>query len=426
MSSDARQPDEKWSEEARSDGIQDPEGVRSDGAATSSQQNPASMQSEEDPQVPRRPRKTDEGASGDDALRPDGDPQAPRTRAHLRPKIDEDLQAKAVLPSEAQPDTDTRPSSGTGTASAPSWRPVIIYCVIAYALAWLAALPLWIGSGLTSPAFMVCSVAMMFTPTIAAVIVTKFIEHRPIWSALGIKPNASAGRTIGFLALAMVVIYAVVLLGMVSSALFGTYKFDLANLSGFRMLLDSQLDAGGTPVESLGMPLRLVWALQFVNVVIGSVINVIPAAGEEVGWRGYLFPRLLELTGPLPAVLISGVVWGLWHAPLILLGYNYPSNPGLGLLAMCVFAIGIGAILAWLRQKGGSIWPAALAHGSLNAAAGSFMLMFADADFTVDTMSGTIMGWGGWPVLLVVVVVLLVCRAFGPVAPHRQIGSDHV
>ncbi len=294
------------------------------------------------------------------------------------------------------------------------WRPVIIYCLIAYGLAWLVCLPLWLGDGLASPLFTVCSVVMMLTPTIAAVIVTKFVEHRPVLVSLGIKPHASAGRTIGFLLLGMVVIFLVVLLGLASSALLGTYQFDLANLSGFRVLLDSQLDAGGTSVESLGMPLRLIWALQFVNVIVGSVLNTIPAAGEEIGWRGFLFPRLLELVGPLPSVLISGVIWGLWHAPLILLGYNYPSNPGLGLAAMCVLTTGVGAILAWLRQRGGSVWPAALGHGTLNAAAGSFMIIFADADFTVDTLSGTIMGWGGWPVLALTVIVLLACKAFRP------------
>ncbi len=167
------------------------------------------------------------------------------------------------------------------------------------------------------------------------------------------------------------------------------------------------------------MPIRLLWALQFATVAVGAVINTLPAAGEEIGWRGYLFPRLLDRLGPGLAVLVSGVIWGLWHAPLILLGYNYPSNPVLGLAAMCVFTTGIGAILAWLAQRGGSIWPAALGHGALNAAAGGFMIIFADADFTVDTLSGTILGWGGWPVLVVAVVVLLVCRAFlDPVGPQ--------
>ncbi len=92
------------------------------------------------------------------------------------------------------------------------WRPIVIYCLIAFGLAWLVSLPLWL----------VCSVTMMLTPTISAVIVTKFIEHRPVLVTLGIKPRVGAGRTIGFLALALLVIWVVVLLGLVSSAIFGT------------------------------------------------------------------------------------------------------------------------------------------------------------------------------------------------------------
>ena len=331
-----------------------------------------------------------------------------------RPQVD-DAQPNDAQIADTRDDSVPMPDPQTGRAST-GWRPIVIYCLIAFGLAWLINLPLWLGDGLASPLFLVCSVTMMLTPTISAVIVTKFIEHRPVLVTLGIKPRVGAGRTIGFLALALLVIWVVVLLGLVSSAIFGTYAFDLVGLSGFRQVLDSQLQAAGTSADSLNMPIRLLWALQFATVAVGAVINTLPAAGEEIGWRGYLFPRLLDRLGPGLAVLVSGVIWGLWHAPLILLGYNYPSNPVLGLVAMCVFTTGIGAILAWLAQRGGSIWPAALGHGALNAAAGGFMIIFADADFTVDTLSGTILGWGGWPVLVVAVVVLLVCRAFRPVS----------
>src|SRR5436305_814196 len=57
------------------------------------------------------------------------------------------------------------------------------------------------------------------------------------------------------------------------------------------------------------------------------------AFGEQWGWRGYLLPRLLPL-GQWPALLLSGAIWGLWHAPVILLGYNYPQHPILGVLVM--------------------------------------------------------------------------------------------
>lgn len=298
------------------------------------------------------------------------------------------------------------------TVSRAGWRGIIIYCLIAYALAWLVCLPLWLGGGLANPLFGIIAVAMMFTPTISAVIVVRFVERRPLLTGLGIRPRASAQRTLAWLAVAFAAVLVVALLGLITSALLGTFRFDLAGMSGFRVVLAAQLDAAGQSVDQLGMAVRVLWLLQFLNIAIGSLINTLPALGEEIGWRGYLFPRLRDRLGATGAVLASGVVWGLWHAPVILLGYNYPSNPVLGLFMMCIACIGLGALLAWVSQRGGSVWPAALGHGTYNAAVGGFMVLFGDASFPVDTLSGSVMGWGGWPVWGVLVVVLLWRGAF--------------
>jgi membrane protease YdiL (CAAX protease family) len=93
------------------------------------------------------------------------------------------------------------------------------------------------------------------------------------------------------------------------------------------------------------------------------------ALGEEIGWRGFLYPRLRAKLGDTLAVLAVGVIWGVWHAPLLLLGYNYPTlAPGWRLVWMSVFCIELTAILAWVRQRSRSVWPAAIGHGTVNAA----------------------------------------------------------
>ncbi|MGB3955323.1 MAG: CPBP family intramembrane glutamic endopeptidase [Brooklawnia sp.] len=294
------------------------------------------------------------------------------------------------------------------------WRGIAVFCLIAYALAWLVALPLWLGDGLASPFFLPCSVAMMFTPTVASVVVVRFMERRPVLATLGIKPAGSAARLLIWLLIAIVAVFAVVVLGLLSSAALGTYSFDLANMSAFRLLLEQQLEAVGSSADDLPMPIRVMWLLQFVNLAAASLMNTLPAAGEEIGWRGFLFPRLRDRLGATGAVLASGVIWGAWHAPLILLGYNYPSNPRMGVLMMCVSCIGLGALLAWVSQRGASVWPAALGHGAFNAMMSGTIILFGDASVSVDTMSATLMGWGGWPVWLLLVVVLLATRAFRP------------
>jgi len=302
-------------------------------------------------------------------------------------------------------------------------RPIAIFLLLAFGLSWLVALPLWFGEGLASPLLGVIAVAMMATPAIAALIVVFFVD-RPINKAraLGIVPLRPVGRLIKYLALALVVPVALILVALPIGAALGVYPADFVNFSAYRELLDAQLGSLGVPVEL--PPIGILVALQLVNVLIGAFINLIPALGEELGWRGWLLPKLMPL-GAVPAILVSGVIWGLWHAPLVLLGYNYPTAPGwLGVLCMIAMCILVGAIFGWLRLRSQSVWPAALAHGAFNAAAG-FSLIMSAAGSTIDTTQATILGWSGWIVPLVVVVVLVATGQFrGPkpryAPPHAE------
>ncbi len=296
-------------------------------------------------------------------------------------------------------------------------RSILIFLGIAFGLSWLISLPLWFGDGLRSPWFGLVAVAIMATPAIAALIVVFFVE-KPARraAALGLSPIGRPGRFIGFLALALVVPVALILAALPVGAVLGVYPADFVTFSGFEQLTNAQLAATGAP--PLPIPIEALVALQFVNVLIGAFINLIPAMGEELGWRGWLLPKLLPL-GIAPAVLLSGVIWGLWHAPLILLGYNYPTAPGwLGLLAMCGMCIVIGAVFSWLRIRSGSVWAPALAHGAFNAAAG-FSIVFVAAGQVVDTTQATILGWSGWIVPIALVIVLAVTGQFSPPRDDR-------
>lgn len=99
----------------------------------------------------------------------------------------------------------------------------------------------------------------------------------------------------------------------------------------------------------------------------GGVVSCSTAAGEEIGWRGYMLTRLVDSGLPFP-ILFSGIIWGLWHTPLILSG-QYASGPH-PLASAAVFVctvVGIGFVFAWLRLTSGSIWPSIWAHGVWNA-----------------------------------------------------------
>lgn len=301
-------------------------------------------------------------------------------------------------------------------------RSVVVFLALAFALAWLVALPLWFGDGLATPWFPLVAVAVMITPAIAALVVVFFVERpqRKAWT-LGLWPLRPARRVFGYAALGIVVPIALVLIALPVGALLGVYPADFGNLSGFRQLLDAR--AAG--VDELPISPGALVALQLAALPVAAFVNLLPALGEELGWRGWLLPKLMPL-GPVPAILISGVVWGAWHAPLILLGYNYPDAPGwLGMTAMIVMCTLVGAVFGWLRLRSGSVWPAALAHAAFNGAAGTFLL-FAQAGEPIDTTQATILGWSGWIVPLVLVVVLVATGRFaGPGAlPRPRRGSD--
>lgn len=106
-------------------------------------------------------------------------------------------------------------------------------------------------------------------------------------------------------------------------------------------------------------------------VLIGPVINCITCFGEEWGWRGYLLPKLAGRFKSIPLMLITGIIWGLWHLPLIVSGYNYGTGyngyPVAGIAAMVLFCFSIGTLLSYATLKTGSCVPAVIGHGAINS-----------------------------------------------------------
>ena len=104
-----------------------------------------------------------------------------------------------------------------------------------------------------------------------------------------------------------------------------------------------------------------------VTAIVFSVVNGIPAFGEELGWRGFLQRRLVARCGLVPGITLLGLIWGFWHFPLILNGYNYPEQPVLGAFVLFPLTTVFSSFfLAWLTLTSSSVWPAVLAHGCVN------------------------------------------------------------
>ena len=141
-------------------------------------------------------------------------------------------------------------------------------------------------------------------------------------------------------------------------------------------------------------------------------INILPCIGEEAGWRGFLTPRLTARLGRRRGLLLAGVIWGVWHWPVIVFagyeyGFNYWGAPVLGPLLFCVFTTALGVLFSFLYDKTGSVWICALAHGAINAFANlpSFFLI-PDSGFQQTVGPFAVGVVGGLPLLLAALVLL--------------------
>ena len=143
------------------------------------------------------------------------------------------------------------------------------------------------------------------------------------------------------------------------------------------------------------------------------LVNMVLAVGEEAGWRGFLYPQLKTKFGRKQGWLIGGVIWGIWHWPLMwLIGYEYGTDyvgfPVVGMLLFCIFTTASGILCDWLYEKTECIWIPSVFHGAINAA-GTVPLAVCIA----NTGSAILLGpapigvLAGLPVIICAAILLL-------------------
>ena len=136
-------------------------------------------------------------------------------------------------------------------------------------------------------------------------------------------------------------------------------------------------------LEAAGMTYTVQIIISAIScVAYAPIINAIFAVGEEAGWRGYMYPVLKERFGRGKGYIFGGIIWGMWHWPLILLaGYEYGTEyrgfPVVGMVVFCVVTVAMGILCDYTYEKTNCIWFPALIHGTINAAATVPMVMAA-------------------------------------------------
>jgi membrane protease YdiL (CAAX protease family) len=269
-------------------------------------------------------------------------------------------------------------------------RGLVVFLGLAFGLAWTVqvGLVVWTrgapgGLSALGPGVLIAAAALMWPPAVGAFVARRWVE-RDGFADAGLRwPSRRYLLAAWFGPFVLTV--AALLLSL------PLYRFDPA----FESLQALAAQAGQTlpappAVIALG---QLAFAL-----TLAVPINAVLAFGEELGWRGYLLPRLIALCGPWRGPLLHGAVWGFWHAPLIyLVGYNYPGHPVLGVPLFVVTGVLLGVLLGWLQLASGSVVAPTVAHAAFNAVAALPLLLLRGVDTAVG---GVLFSPVGWLVLL--------------------------
>lgn len=129
----------------------------------------------------------------------------------------------------------------------------------------------------------------------------------------------------------------------------------------------------------------MLWMYPVVGITSTVMVSV-GALGEEIGWRGYMIPKLEEIFGLKKAIIVGGIIWGIWHFPANYIGHNfgtgYWGEPWSGFLIFTICTVFMGAVLVLVTKKTESIWPATFLHAVNNSGANILSAFFDRSQLT--------------------------------------------
>jgi len=143
------------------------------------------------------------------------------------------------------------------------------------------------------------------------------------------------------------------------------------------------------------------------SATLGVLVNCIIVVGEEIGWRGFVLPKLSKIMSFSKASIIVGVIWILCHVPILIFADYYTnSTPAwYGLICFSVAAMGVNIAINWLRLKSGSVWTAVIFHAVHNQFVQDLDPLIIDTGLTqyftkefglMLAVAGVIVGWVFW------------------------------
>ena len=286
---------------------------------------------------------------------------------------------------------------------------ILIFLAITFGLTWgycfLILYPVINGeslSGVPSITAQLMTAACMFFPAIG-VLLTRLITKEGFKNAW-LKPNIKGNLKTYLLAW-----FGPGILTLIGAAIYFLLFPNTLDLE-FSFFI-ATLESAGAPMETLPISVGLLMLIQIVQaLLLGPAMNFVTCFGEEWGWRGYLLPKMDQQLPKIPMLLVTGVIWGLWHAPLTAIGHNYgtgyPGFPFAGIGMMCLLCIVWGVFMAYITLKTKSCIPAILAHGAINgiAAIGIYFTYDGGNPFVGPAPTGII---GMIPFIIVALIMAL-------------------
>lgn len=267
---------------------------------------------------------------------------------------------------------------------------VIITCVISWILAGIYYFGVVFK---TTASYTVMASIYMWVPGVVAIVFTK--KRGRSLSETGLRFKFNRWYVFSWL-----VFPVIIALGIFINTLFPGASFSLY-MEGFLATYAPLLE-GSEEYAQMYELLQSQPVIPFLltvasGLVAGITINFVFAIGEEIGWRGYLYSELRRL-GFWKMTFITGAIWGIWHAPLVLQGHNYPEHPILGVFLMTIWCILLSPLFSLLRMKSKSVLTAGIAHGTLNGLAGASILYIVGG----HTLLNGIIGMSGFIALIIV------------------------
>jgi membrane protease YdiL (CAAX protease family) len=322
-------------------------------------------------------------------------------------------------------ETTSQPSTFTTSKSKVNWSHVGWYLGLAFGLAWLVDLVVYLNGGLASPGITLLLQFQMLMPAFSAMVLGVFFFKE---SPINHRTNHTSSRWFVYFYLLMTLFYfagAVVVLVRPEQLTTISSLLLLLSVIGLVLLIVLRLLKGGKEafagaglaggkwqvwvvyglgvVAFYGLQTLLNYVFKMGHVVdiketlpqmaaanlpdlvtkllasvsfilVGPLLGLIISFGEEYGWRGYLQTELIRL-GRVRGVLLLGVIWGIWHWPMIWMGYNYPGQPIIGSLAMVAVCIILSFFLAHAVFKSNGVWTAAYLHAINNQSLSYFIMV---------------------------------------------------